>query len=218
MICPKCGKENNDGFKFCKFCGEKFVNNDELDTLENEVDIQNEERICPNCKQTVSPTDYICKYCGEVLKEEKPSSYILCKNCGRYNSIDSEYCSNCGKSLKAKDYIEQQVASKKKPGFALSIVSISLAIVGFFVIFAGQIAAIITGVIALIKSAKALKTKDTKVIIAFVLSICAVVIGVLSLILWIYIVATTDVDLNPYIYEVTPDSDNVNALANMFIK
>ena len=73
MICPKCGKENKDSFRFCQFCGEKLEGHDEMETLESEVDAQVDAKYCPNCKQVVNPTDTFCGYCGETLKEEKPS-------------------------------------------------------------------------------------------------------------------------------------------------
>lgn len=55
MICPKCGKENPNGSRFCESCGEKLL------------------MTCPKCGKDVELTTTFCPYCGCDLRNEVSS-------------------------------------------------------------------------------------------------------------------------------------------------
>lgn len=91
-ICPNCGKENQDTFKFCENCGQK------LDTILNkefEEETNNTNNTEDNNTKTVNnrPTQF-CKYCGEKIDAE------------------AEICPKCGVRLK-------NPVSEKNPAIAL---------------------------------------------------------------------------------------------------
>lgn len=51
MYCQKCGKENKDGYKFCKYCGSRF----------------HELIVCSSCGMENKQGSKFCKFCGSGL-------------------------------------------------------------------------------------------------------------------------------------------------------
>ncbi len=60
MKCKKCGMENNESAKFCRNCGEP---------LEQEEDIilEEEEKVCPFCGSELDKNAKFCKNCGQSI-------------------------------------------------------------------------------------------------------------------------------------------------------
>ena len=211
MICPRCGKENKNDFKYCSYCGEELKSSSEIDNLEDVVAGTKVNGTCPNCGQSINPYDESCKFCGEYLKGNKPSSYMICANCGKYNAIENEYCSNCGMSFAKKQEAKEPEHVNHIKELILGSVSASLALVGFTVAFFGQIAAIVVGIIAVVKSSKALKTHDKKATIGLILGIVGIVLGVVGFILWIVITLNVEPKVPP-ILEPYFDDESSNLI------
>ena len=57
--CSKCGKELNDGARFCRYCG--------TPTLSEPAEKNQTDFICPKCGKSVPQTARFCKFCGESL-------------------------------------------------------------------------------------------------------------------------------------------------------
>lgn len=53
IVCPKCGRINNPGSRFCDQCGSPLV------------------KICPHCHAENNPGDSYCSKCGEKLDEKQ---------------------------------------------------------------------------------------------------------------------------------------------------
>ncbi len=83
LACPTCGApgleaHQPDGLVSCKFCGNKFAQDDRV--------------ACPKC-EAVNPADSsFCKDCGERLKRPCPA-------CGTENWAGADYCARCGHNL-----------------------------------------------------------------------------------------------------------------------
>ena len=73
MFCSSCGKQINDGVKFCKFCGAAQV-------IDNQTIVNEPPPIPTAQKQTLKEGQiHKCPYCGEIL----PFDAIACPSCGR---------------------------------------------------------------------------------------------------------------------------------------
>ena len=57
ITCPKCGKELQDGTKFCDNCGTQIF----------------ETIFCPNCGAQTSTEFKFCQKCGASIEEEAPA-------------------------------------------------------------------------------------------------------------------------------------------------
>ena len=90
--CPECGYQNPENAKFCKKCGEKFV--------EKSV-------ICPKCHEKNKPGSRFCEECGYDLekKEEKANDGkgIICPKCHTNNKEGSKFCEECGYDLETTE-------------------------------------------------------------------------------------------------------------------
>lgn len=77
IFCPKCGKQNPEGTRFCQVCGTAVVN------------------VCPSCNTEVSLNARFCPKCGKDLPkvcecgEPLPKHAAFCSKCGRKVSGDN---------------------------------------------------------------------------------------------------------------------------------
>jgi membrane protease subunit (stomatin/prohibitin family) len=79
--CPECKKPIASDSKFCPYCGHQQL-----------IFSQ-----CLNCKKNLTPNAKFCSRCGHQVEEKiKP---LICRQCGKENLIDSQYCNNCGEKL-----------------------------------------------------------------------------------------------------------------------
>lgn len=74
IMCPKCGKPNALGAKFCFECGEKM------------------NKTCPKCNAAIAPGQKFCGACGEKLG----SAGKVCTNCKKEIPDGSAFCPECG--------------------------------------------------------------------------------------------------------------------------
>lgn len=56
IVCPKCGRQLEDGAKFCDICGEKIVRS----------------TTCPSCGKEASEGNAYCQYCGARIEVKQP--------------------------------------------------------------------------------------------------------------------------------------------------
>lgn len=74
VLCPKCGKQNAPGSKFCFECGEKM------------------QKSCPKCNAVITPGQKFCGSCGEKLV----AAGKICSNCKKEIPEGSAFCPECG--------------------------------------------------------------------------------------------------------------------------
>ena len=81
--------------------------------------------VCGNCGSALAPGDKFCAKCGTavlwdneapIVKEQPPTSTIVCPSCGIPNSSENAICSGCGSPLTAALSAIQTKASTKKKG------------------------------------------------------------------------------------------------------
>jgi pSer/pThr/pTyr-binding forkhead associated (FHA) protein len=65
IICAKCGRENEDHYKFCLGCGASLADQDSAS-----ADDTADSPSCPNCDADVEPGQRFCGECGFNLEEE----------------------------------------------------------------------------------------------------------------------------------------------------
>jgi uncharacterized Zn finger protein (UPF0148 family) len=92
LACPTCGApglEPNqpNGVVICKFCGNKFAEDDRI--------------ACPNCESINSLEAGFCARCGEKLKRSCPA-------CGVENWAGAEFCISCGRDLDLLTYLTER--------------------------------------------------------------------------------------------------------------
>ena len=63
MFCPRCGKEVEEGDKFCRYCGAPIEHIKETEVTEVG------KRFCPRCGKEVEEGDKFCSSCGARIGE-----------------------------------------------------------------------------------------------------------------------------------------------------
>ena len=134
VICPDCGKEQDNANRFCKNCG---------------ADLSDVEAI-PENEEIINDADESVEVSQEIIAdpiEEKAEDSALnkCPNCGTELKYDGKFCPNCGANLesissapqtKAEAMVtrNQTVATTKKNPFVAAILSIIFPGIGQFYI------------------------------------------------------------------------------------
>ena len=107
MKCNKCGFENNDNAKFCSWCGEKII-------IEEE---KKEENKCPICGSANTADAKYCAVCGSQMSAKVAAEENKCYICGTVNKADAKYCAVCGSQMISKvvtqEPVYQQTNNKK---------------------------------------------------------------------------------------------------------
>ena len=107
VICPDCGKEQDNLNKFCRNCGAdlskvEVIEDNAVETVEEKtedaVDVSEEE---PKIVE-VSPSEEESKLVEDSPSEEKPQAgnVLKCSDCGTELGPNVKFCPNCGKSTK----------------------------------------------------------------------------------------------------------------------
>ncbi len=129
-ICPECGTEQDEGFKFCKNCGARFLNENKNDNENHTVtkcrycgaELTNEAfcpdcgkptgiKICPNCRQKTVNEDF-CPICGFKINQ----NIKVCAKCGSKIDSQAKVCANCGAKVIYKIPVLALVLSLIFPG------------------------------------------------------------------------------------------------------
>ncbi len=77
VACPKCGRQNPQGSRFCNNCGAPLIETSEIR--------------CSKCGFLNIPGAKFCSNCGNPLE-----SLIKCPNCNLDIPSSSKFCPNCG--------------------------------------------------------------------------------------------------------------------------
>ena len=101
MTCNKCGKELNEEFKVCPYCGTVVSKPRTCEKCGKEL--QADYKVCPFCG-TNAPELVICKYCGTAFEKNKsicpncrtPLVQRTCKYCGKEIESSATVCPHCG--------------------------------------------------------------------------------------------------------------------------
>ena len=110
MTCPKCGREVDDQWVFCSYCGESMA------------------LVCPSCT-VLNPADALfCHDCGErlasraappspwrALNQQRQTPSQTCPRCRTVNEPGSAYCYSCGLPLEDDAQASQDAATYAAP-------------------------------------------------------------------------------------------------------
>lgn len=73
IICPKCGRQLEDGAKFCDSCGEKVA----------------QVVTCPSCGKQMFESVAFCQYCGAKIEAKEPVAAAACASAPAYASVSA---------------------------------------------------------------------------------------------------------------------------------
>ena len=124
VICPDCGKEQDNANRFCKNCG--------ADLSDVEAIPEKEEIINDADENVDVPQEIIA---DPIEEKAKYSALNKCPNCGTELKYDGKFCPNCGANLEsissapqtnAETMVtpNQTVATTKKNPFVAAFLSI----------------------------------------------------------------------------------------------
>lgn len=68
MYCSNCGKELNDGVKFCPECGASVMEND---PSKRKQVFEGKVYKCPNCGELLKTFEAVCPSCGMEIRDKK---------------------------------------------------------------------------------------------------------------------------------------------------
>jgi len=68
ILCPNCGQQNRDGFRFCQSCGTPLSE----PQTQPQVQSAREDQTCFKCGTTNPPGMRFCKACGAQLSSDQP--------------------------------------------------------------------------------------------------------------------------------------------------
>lgn len=88
MYCRNCGKENKEGQNFCKYCGERLIQNSILE------------------EETGTST-------GSAVESEpiECTPTVLCSACHKENKVGQKFCKFCGSSLTPEENDVDEIIS-----------------------------------------------------------------------------------------------------------
>ncbi len=123
VICPDCGKEQDNANRFCKNCG--------ADLSDVEA-IPEEEEIINDADESVEVSQEIIA--DPIEEKAEDSALNKCPNCGTELKYHGKFCPNCGTSLESISSVpqtnaetkvtrNQTVATTKKNPFVAAILS-----------------------------------------------------------------------------------------------
>ena len=138
MTCNKCGKELNEEFKVCPYCGTVVSKPRTCEKCGKEL--QADYKVCPFCG-TNAPELVICKYCGTAFEKNKsicpncrtPLVQRTCKYCGKEIESSATVCPHCGIEVFSK----KQSSNESTPTIIKLIVFLCAVFLGGILIAVG---------------------------------------------------------------------------------
>jgi pSer/pThr/pTyr-binding forkhead associated (FHA) protein len=109
ITCPKCGKENQDHYKFCLGCGAELPRGGAAkpfssNTPPHGVAAQQAPRASSPPAQARSasqPAPAAPKAAAAPTPQAQPSNLVACPQCGHSNIPGNRFCASCGYNLSA---------------------------------------------------------------------------------------------------------------------
>jgi hypothetical protein len=103
IICPRCGKENQDHYKFCLGCGAELGPGPTSDG-ETEPPPVDRRGVPPTGRQEAigggEPMAPAAAAGAAMPDAPPPGTLVPCPNCGTDNPVGFTFCGNCGTRLK----------------------------------------------------------------------------------------------------------------------
>ena len=92
---------------------------------------------CASCGKEIGDNTKFCQYCGEPVKvvKIKPSSQIICSNCGAIIKPGNTFCTQCGASSRAGGNDGENNKGSKIPLIILILLFIATLIIAGFLIY-----------------------------------------------------------------------------------
>ena len=139
VICPDCGKEQDNANRFCRNCGADLSDVEAIHEKEEIITDSTEESILISQEKTDDSTED-----NVLVSEEKSSDPIeekaevsalkSCPNCGTELKYGGKFCPNCGANLESisvpqtnvenKVTVNQQAVTTKKNPIVAAILSL----------------------------------------------------------------------------------------------
>ena len=105
IICPDCGKEQDNLNKFCRNCGADLSKVEVISEIDADSQEANEgsvkEEIDENVVQSSESSE--TKPVDSINEENKESDVNKCSNCGTELKYGEKFCPNCGQSTNKVD-------------------------------------------------------------------------------------------------------------------
>ena len=110
VTCPDCGKEVPNA-KFCRNCGAKLPEVEEVEVVENDAVVDSTEEVIDVGVEEEETADDSAKVIDVVEEEtvEEPAEEVevntsskqtkFCSNCGKEVSVETAFCPKCGYRL-----------------------------------------------------------------------------------------------------------------------
>lgn len=105
-----CGSDPHP--ELATFCESIAMLNEQIDTLQNDLDLLRATTICRNCGANLKEGSAFCSVCGTKVPQLPGAAGNACSNCGAAVDPSSAFCTNCGTPIRS----EGQPASSVEPG------------------------------------------------------------------------------------------------------
>ena len=108
IICPDCGKEQDNLNKFCRNCGADLSKVEVISEIDADSQEANEESVKEEIGETVVQSSETSeasetKPVDSINEENKESDVNKCSNCGTELKYGEKFCPNCGQSTNKVD-------------------------------------------------------------------------------------------------------------------
>ena len=105
IICPDCGKEQDNLNKFCRNCGADLSKVEVISEIDADSQEANERSVKEEIGETVVQSSEASetKPVDSINEENKESDVNKCSNCGTELKYGEKFCPNCGQSTNKMD-------------------------------------------------------------------------------------------------------------------
>ena len=109
ITCPKCGKENQDHYKFCLGCGAELPRGGTAKPFSSNTpphgvaaaQVPRTSAAPAQARQPSQPAPAAPKPAAAPTPQVQPSNLVACPQCGHANVPGNRFCASCGYNLSA---------------------------------------------------------------------------------------------------------------------